>query len=79
MVPLRVLVDVLAAMVKNTEPLPVPSWPLVIVTHGAWLTALHAQVVPANTTTDALPPSAVAVWLVGVIEKVHVGAFCVSV
>ena len=39
--------------------------------HGALLTAVHAQPVPAVTATEAVPPPGTIVWLVGEIEKLH--------
>ena len=42
-VPLRALVDVLAATVNAFDPLPLPVAGGVIVIQGAWLAAVHAQ------------------------------------
>ena len=64
-VPLRLLVDVLAAMLKFTLPDPVPEPPLVIVIHAALLAALQPHAAPAVTVLAPVPPAAVNVRLVG--------------
>jgi len=66
-VPLRAL-PVLAAMLKPTDPFPVPLAPEVIVSHDALLLAVHAH--PLVVVTATLPLDAVsgAFWLGGAIE-----------
>ena len=51
----------LAAAVNDTDPLPVPVAPAVIVSHGALLVAVHAQpaVVVTATGPPAPPPDAI--------------------
>lgn len=65
----------LAATLKLTFPGPVPLAPEVTVIHGALLDADHAHpdVVDMLTCVPA-PPAAATDWLVGLIEKEHVGA-----
>jgi hypothetical protein len=65
--PVREAVPVLAAMLMNTVPLPVPLAPLVIAIHGVLLAALHTHPVAAVTLTLVLCPLAVALVLAGVI------------
>jgi hypothetical protein len=50
---LREVVATLAATVNATDPLPLPLGGDVIVIHGAWLVAVHAQ--PAFVVTAVLP------------------------
>ena len=57
-VPVRPVVDVFAADVKLTVPLPVPAAPAVTVIHAALLTAVHAHPVPAVTVVLPAPPAA---------------------
>jgi hypothetical protein len=49
---------VLAATLNATEPLPVPLPPEVIEIHSAPLLAVQVQLLPVDTPTDPLPPSA---------------------
>jgi hypothetical protein len=57
-VPVRAVVAVLAAALKETVPLPEPLAPLVTASQEALLTAVHAQPVPAVTFTVPVPPAA---------------------
>jgi hypothetical protein len=59
------------ATMNATAPPPFPLAPLVIVIHGALLTAVHVH--PARTATVALPlaPSTGTFWLSGLTPKVH--------
>jgi hypothetical protein len=68
----RAVVDVFSATVKVTVPLSDPEAPPVIVSHGALLTAVHAQPSAIFTETLPLPPESVNVWLTGVREAPHV-------
>ena len=70
-VPVRDDVDVFAAALKLTEPLPEPDAPAVIVNHAALLTAVHAQPDGAVTATVPLPPFDVTLWDVGEIVSVQ--------
>jgi hypothetical protein len=64
----------LAAAVNATVPLPVPDSPLLIVSHGTFATAVHAQVAAeAVTATDPEPPASATLWPIGAIVKVHGG------
>jgi hypothetical protein len=63
--------DVLAATVKLTVPLPVPLAPCVIVTHDAVLAAVHAQPAPAVTVTLPEPPPAAILVLCGAMAKLQ--------
>jgi hypothetical protein len=64
----------LATAVNATVPLPVPDWPLPIVSHGTFAIAVHAQVAAdAVTATDPEPPASAMLWPVGAIVKVHGG------
>lgn len=67
-VPVRWLVEVLAATEKLTTPLPLPLAPLVMVRKLALLVAVHAQ--PLVAVTLMLPVLALALklWLVKGIE-----------
>jgi hypothetical protein len=55
----------LGAMLKTTVPLPVPELPLVIVSDGSLLTAVHEHQLPAVTVTLAVPPPDGIAWLAG--------------
>ena len=66
-VPVRAA-PVFAATVNATEPLPVPEAPLEIVIQSALDEALQAQVLPAVTAVDPLPPEASTDWLAGEME-----------
>ena len=73
---------VFAAIVKSTDPLPVPLAPDVIVNHAALLTAVHAQpAVVVTVTVVPGPPAAPIDWLVGAIVYAQAGgaAACVTV
>jgi hypothetical protein len=73
-VALRGLLPVLAATVNPTVPLPVPGVPPVRPIHGALVAAVHAQVfADAFTAIEPDPPTSAKLWVVGDIEKVHVG------
>ena len=58
-VPVRVVVAVLAATLKDVVPLPKPIAPPVTVIHDALLAADHAQPRPAVTVLLPVPPAAV--------------------
>ena len=60
-VAVRVTEPVFAATLKPTFPLSVPEPPLVIVSHAALLTAVHAQPTPVRTETVPLAADAVNV------------------
>ena len=57
-VPLRGVADVFAATVNAFDPLPLPLAGGVIVIHGAWLAAVHAQPAFVVTATLLPPPAA---------------------
>ena len=83
-VPVRAAEDPLAATVIPTAPSPAPLAPAVIVSHGAWLVAVHSQPPPASTVSETGPPAAAIDWLVDDRENVHSGtgapaAVCESV
>jgi len=63
----RVVAPVFAATLNAMFPLSVPEPPLVIVNHGALLTAVQGQPVPVRTATVPVPPDAVNVCALGVI------------
>lgn len=73
-VPERPVLPVLAAMLYETVPAPVPLAPEVIVIHGTLLAAFHAQ--PGVVPTDTVPVRAAEVTdeLVGVSVYTHVTA-----
>jgi hypothetical protein len=58
-VPVRAA-PVFAAMLKPTDPFPVPDAPDVTVSHGALLTAVHTQAAPAVTLDVPVPAVAAA-------------------
>lgn len=66
-VPVRAA-PVFAATLKPTGPFPVPLAPDVMVIHGAWLAAVHAQPAPAVTVTVPVVAAAPTFWLGGAIE-----------
>jgi hypothetical protein len=70
-VPVRDEVDVLAATVNATVPLPLPEAPLVTVIHAALLVAVQAQPLVVVTATVELSPAAGEFQLAGAMEKVH--------
>jgi hypothetical protein len=78
-VPVRAVVEVLAATVIATVPLPLPLAPLVIVSHEALLVAVHAQPVRLVTATLAAWPAASALVDPGLIAYVQAAAAWVTV
>jgi len=69
---------------KLNTSLGVPLVPAVIVSHGAWLAAVHAHPPPASTVSETGPPAAPIDWLADDRENVHSGtgapaAVCESV
>jgi hypothetical protein len=66
-VPLRAA-PLFDATLNATEPPPVPDAPCVIVIHGAFDVALHAQPLVVVTAADPVPPAASTDWLAGEIE-----------
>jgi hypothetical protein len=68
MVPVRDDVDVLAATLKATVPLPVPLAPLVIASQAALLVAVQPQVLPAVTAVEKVSPALGDVRVAGEIE-----------
>ena len=76
-VPLR-LPPLLAAMLRATEPLPLPCAPDVIVIHEALLFALHVQPFSVDTATFAVPAVELTVWLFGVMVKRQGAASCMT-
>jgi hypothetical protein len=70
-VPLRAAPVALASTVNSTVPAPDPLPPLVTVTQGTLLTAVHAQPTTAVTMTDPDPPATGTACVEGAIEKVH--------
>jgi hypothetical protein len=71
-VPVRCVVAVLAATLKETVPLPVSLAPAVTVIQELLLTAVHAHVLPAVTVALPVPPAATTDWLVGDTDGAHV-------
>ena len=57
-VPVRWLVEVLAAIVRLTVPFPVPLALPLIVIQPTSLVAVHAQLNDVDTENDPLPPAA---------------------
>jgi len=57
-VPLRGVADAFSATVNAFDPLPLPLAGGVIVIHGAWLVAVHAQPAFVVTATLLPPPAA---------------------
>jgi hypothetical protein len=83
-VPVRAADDPFAATLIWTAPSPAPLVPAVIVSHGAWLAAVHAHPPPASTVSETGPPAAPIDWLADDRENVHSGtgapaAVCESV
>jgi hypothetical protein len=70
-VPVRDEVDVLAATVNPTLPLPLPDAPLVTVIHAALLVAVQAQPLVVVTATVELSPAAGEFQLVGAMANVQ--------
>jgi hypothetical protein len=73
-VPVRAADDPFAATLISTAPSPAPLAPALIVSHGAWLVAVHSQPPPASTVSDTGPPAAPTDWLADDSENVHSGA-----
>lgn len=69
-VPLRAA-PVFAAIAIATVPLPEPLPPLAIVSHAAFVLAVHAH--DAVTATDVVPASALTFTVVGRMLNVHAG------
>lgn len=78
-VALRAVVEVFAAAVKATVPVPVPLAPLVMVNQVAESVAVHAHPVPAVTATVALPPAAAKLCVVAEVAYVQAAPACVTV
>lgn len=79
-VPVRGLVDVFAAMLKLTAPLPVPLAPPVTVIQPALLVADQPQLEPAVTVVLPVPPLDATLCDVGEMLKLHAtAAACVTV
>jgi hypothetical protein len=57
-VPDRALDEPFAATLISTVPSPAPLVPAVIVSHGAWLAAVHWHPPPASTLAEMGPPPA---------------------
>jgi hypothetical protein len=74
----RVEVEVFAAAVKLTVPLPEPLDPAVTVTHPALLAAVHEQPAAAVTATLPEPPAATKPWDAGERLNVQLAAACVT-
>ena len=74
----RAEVEVFAAAVKLTVPLPEPLAPAVIVTHPALLAAVHEQPADAVTATLPEPPAATTVWDTGERLNAQLAAACVT-
>jgi hypothetical protein len=60
-----------AAMLRPTEPFPVPDAPDVTLIHGAPLLAVHAHAAVVVTVTVVVLAPAATFWLVGEIAYVH--------
>src|SRR5919198_3075895 len=69
----------LGAMLMEIVPFPVPDSPLVIVSDGSLLTAVHEHQLPVVTLTIAVPPPDGIAWVAGEMEKLHPAAACVTV
>jgi hypothetical protein len=65
-----------AATLKNTDPLPVPLAPDVIVIHDAVLVVVHAQPAPAVTVIPLKAIPGVKAVFVGDNDTLHPGAAC---
>jgi hypothetical protein len=78
-VPVREAVEVLAAMLKNTVPLPLPLAPAVIVSQAALLAAVQAHPAGIVTANEPLLPSATALSETGAIVAVQLTPACVTV
>ena len=63
--PVRLVPAVLAAMLSDTVPVPMPDDPAVTVIQLALLVALRAHPVVPVTLTDTVPPLATTLWLAG--------------
>jgi hypothetical protein len=70
-VPVRDEIEVLAATVNATVPLPLPEAPLVTVIHAALLVAVQAQPLVVVTAMVELSPAAGEFQLAGAIENVQ--------
>ena len=78
-VPFRAVVAALAATVYETEPLPLPVAPAVMVIHVALLEAVHAQPAAAVTVTEPVPAADVTVADAEEIVGTHGAPACVTV
>jgi hypothetical protein len=79
-VPVRPVVDALAATVYETVPLPLPVAPAVTVIHAALLAAVHAHDAAfAVTATVAAPPVCVGELAVGEMVVLQTTPACVTV
>jgi hypothetical protein len=78
-VPVRDEVEVLAATVNATVPLPLPDAPLVTVIQAALLVAVQAQPLVVVTATVELSPAAGEFRLTGAIENVQAAPAWVTV
>ena len=76
---MRLAVDVFAAMLKLTVPVPLPVAPAVIVIHAALLVADQAQPVPAVTVAEPVVAAAPADCVVGDTENVQAAAAWLTV
>ena len=65
--------DVFGATDIDTDPLPVPDAPLVIVIHPAADVAVHVQLASVVTLVPAAPPRTAIAALAGAIVYVHAG------
>jgi hypothetical protein len=78
-VPVREVVDVLAATLYDTVPVPVPLLPPVTVIHVVLLlTPVHAQPLLVVTVADCAPPAAATLCDVGARAKLQ-APLCVTV
>jgi hypothetical protein len=78
-VPVRLLVDVFAAALKFTVPLPVPLAPAVMVSQVAPVTVIQLHPVPAATLTLPVPPDAGKVCETGERVIVQLAPACATV
>ena len=72
-VPVRAEEDPFAATLIATVPSPAPLAPPVMVSHGAWLAAVHAQPPPVSTVAEIGPPPAATDSVADDNVNVHVG------
>jgi hypothetical protein len=78
-VPVRAIVAVLAATAYDTEPLPAPDAPAVIVIHASLLAAVQPHPIAAVTVTVPAAPAATALAEAGAIAGVQGTPACVTV